>query len=218
MLERIYAFGIDVGAARIGHGVENIEARFAGAQWKEERVAILRIRTFGNGRGIHRLAASRHGLTAGYRGAFGNVELQVVLVHLGTRWLGVVDHGESALDLELALSGLEAHDVGDDLNTFDLLADIVDFDFHRGCSRRSHAVIGDFLMDDADEVWALGIELEAEVALRIGLGASGFFHALTEAEEDDVVSGSGLAGGGVLYGAGEGLGGGEGGEEEDQQL
>jgi hypothetical protein len=31
-------------------------------------------------------------------------------------------HGETALDLELSLTRLEAHDVGDDLDAFDFLA------------------------------------------------------------------------------------------------
>jgi hypothetical protein len=40
---------------------------------------------------------------------------------------------------------------------------------------------------------------------------------LTEAEEYDVISGGGLAGGGVLHGAGQGLSGGEGGEEKSSE-
>ena len=77
------------------------------------------------------------------------------------------------------------------------LADVVDFDLDRRGSGRGHAVIGDFLMDDADEVRALGIELETEIAFGVGLGAAGFFHALAEAEQDDFVAGGGLAGGDV---------------------
>ena len=96
-----------------------------------------------------------------------------------------------------------------------LLADVVDLDLDRSRSGRRHAVIGDFLMDYANQMRALSIvEFEAEMAFGVGLGAAGFFHALAEAEQDDVVAGGGLAGGGVLDGAGQGLGGGEGGQEE----
>ena len=53
------------------------------------------------------------------------------------------------------------------------------------------------------------VEFETEIAFGVGLGASSFFHALAQAEQDDFVARSGLAGGGVLYGAGQSLGGGE---------
>ena len=96
------------------------------------------------------------------------------------------------------------------------LADVVDFNLDRSGSRRRHAVIGDVLVDDADEVRSLSVEFEGEIAFGVGLGAPGFFHALAEAEEDDFVAGGGLAGGGVFHGAGQGLGGGEGGEKEAQ--
>jgi len=61
----------------------------------------------------------------------------------------------------------------------------------------------------------LRVELETELAFGVGLGAAGFFHALTELEHDHIVSGGWLAGGGIFHGPGEGLGGGEGGEEEN---
>ena len=91
------------------------------------------------------------------------------------------------------------------------LADVVDFDLDRSGSRRGHAVIRDFLVDDADQMRALRVvELETEVAFGVGLGASGFFHALAQAEQDDFVARGGLADGDVLDRAGQGLGGGEG--------
>jgi len=58
------------------------------------------------------------------------------------------------------------------------------------------------------------VELEAELAFAVGFGAAGFFHTLTEFEEDDLVPRGGLAGGGVFDGAGQGLGGGEGSERQ----
>lgn len=76
-------------------------------------------------------------------------------------------------------------------------------------------MIGDSLMDGAHEVRALSIEFEGEVAFGVGLGASGFLHALAELEQDDFVARAGLAGGAVFHRAGEGLGGSGCGEEKD---
>ncbi len=40
-------------------------------------------------------------------------------------------------------------------------------------------MVGDLLMDGADQMRRLGVvEFEAEVALGVGFGAAGFFHAL----------------------------------------
>ncbi len=78
-------------------------------------------------------------------------------------------------------------------------------------------MISDFLVDYADQMGSLGVEFEGEIAFGVGLGAAGFFHALAEAEEDDFVACGGLVGGGVFYGAGQGLGGGEGGEQEEMR-
>ena len=211
----IDALGIDIHAAGVGNGVDDIESRLAGTKRKQEGVAIFGIPPFGNGSGLYRLAAGGHGLALGDLCAIGHVELEVVLVHLGARRLGGVGHREGAFDLELSLTGLKAHDVGDDLDAFDFLADIVDFDRDGSRSRRGHSVIGDFLMNHADQVRALGVELETEITFGVGSGAAGFFHALTEAEQDHFVAGGGLAGGGVLHRAGQGLGGGEGGEKDE---
>jgi hypothetical protein len=70
-------------------------------------------------------------------------------------------------------------------------------------------MISDALMNGADEVWCGGSgELEAEFSGAVGLGGSGHVHAGGEVDEQDFVSGSGLVGGAVGDGAGEGLGGG----------
>ena len=78
-------------------------------------------------------------------------------------------------------------------------------------------MIGDFLVDDANQVRALLLELEGEVAFGVGLGATGFFHSVAEGDEDHFVSGAGLAGGGVLYDSGEGLSRGCRGQEQDEE-
>jgi len=76
-------------------------------------------------------------------------------------------------------------------------------------------MVGDSLVNGADQVRGLRVvEFQSEVALGVGLGARGFFHALGEAEQNYIVASGGFSGGGVLDGAGEGLGGGEGAEEE----
>jgi hypothetical protein len=64
-------------------------------------------------------------------------------------------------------------------------------------------------MDHADEVRSICVEFEGEVAFGVGLGSAGFFHALTQRDENDFVSCAGFPGGGVFHRAGEGLGGGE---------
>ena len=70
-------------------------------------------------------------------------------------------------------------------------------------------MIGDSLMNRANEVrTGRSRELEAELSGGVGLGAASHDHAIGQVDEDDFVSGGGLAGGGVGDGAGEGLGGG----------
>ena len=70
-------------------------------------------------------------------------------------------------------------------------------------------MIGNVLMDGANQMRSLCVvELETELAFGIRFGAAGFFHALAELEQNNFVSGGGLAGGGVLYCARERLGGG----------
>ena len=71
-------------------------------------------------------------------------------------------------------------------------------------------MVGDAVVNGADQVRRLRVvELEGEVAFCVRLGARRFFHALPEAEQNYIVAGGGLAGGGVLHGAGKGLSGGE---------
>jgi len=48
-------------------------------------------------------------------------------------------------------------------------------------------------MDGADQVWRLRVgHIESEMAFGVGCGASGFFHAFAEFEQDDVVADGGL--------------------------
>jgi hypothetical protein len=77
-------------------------------------------------------------------------------------------------------------------------------------------MVGDVLMDSTDQVRGLRVvQLETELALGVGFGAASLFHPLTQLEQDDFVSGGGLAGGGILDRAGKSLGGREGREKKE---
>jgi hypothetical protein len=102
--------------------------------------------------------------------------------------------------------GLHVHDVGNYGDAIDLLGDIVNLNLDRSRARRGHAVVSDFLMDDADEVGRLAvIHLKTEIAIAICLGVASFFHALPEFEENDVIPGSGLVRSGIPDYASESL-------------
>ena len=191
--------------------------RGAGAKREQKCVTGLLV-VFGDGRGVDGLAVGGHGRAFDDLRALGHVELQIAFIHLRARRLGRVLHGEGAHDFQLSLLDLNPHDVGDDLDAVNFLAHVVDFDLDGRGSRRGHAVIGDALVNGADQVGALGVvEFEGEIAFGVGLGAAGFFHALTQTQQDDLVARGGLAGGGVFHGAGQGLGGGEGSEEDRRE-
>jgi hypothetical protein len=64
--------------------------------------------------------------------------------------IGGVLHSEFAGHGDLALRGLDAHDVGDHLDAVNFFRDVIHFDRYRRGSRRRHAVIGDILMDGAN--------------------------------------------------------------------
>ena len=66
-------------------------------------------------------------------------------------------------------------------------------------------MIGHALVNGANQMRAVVIELKCEVALGICLGASGFFHALAQLDEHDVIARGGLLGCAVGDGAGESL-------------
>ena len=215
VLQGIERSGIEIGASGVGKRVGQLEAGGPGPQREDERIAVLL--AFRNGRGFQRVAIFGGGVGEIWNKlrTVGNVELKVVLIHLSAWRLGRVLHVELADDLELSLLDLDAHDVDDHFDALDLFRDVIDFDFDGSGAGRGDAVVGDVLMDGADQMGRLGVvELEGEVALSVGFGAAGFLHALAELEQDDFVSGGGLVGGGVLDRAGQGLGGGEGGEEE----
>ena len=69
-------------------------------------------------------------------------------------------------------------------------------------------MIGNSLMDGADEVWTGHGDFEAEFSVAVDLGAAGHVHAVGEVDENDFIACGGLVGGAIGDGAGEGLGGG----------
>ena len=139
----------------------------------------------------------------------GQIELEVVIVHLRLGGRRRVVDDEQAHALHRAVVGLEAHDVGGHAERRDFGRDVIDLDVDRIDAGRRHLVISDSLMDGADQVrpGAAG-ESEAEFAAAVGLGVGGDVHAVGEVDQDDFIAGGGLAGGAVGDGAGEGLGGG----------
>ena len=80
-------------------------------------------------------------------------------------------------------------------------------------------MIGNTLMDGADEVWSGSSgKFEAEFSVAVGFGVGGDFHGGSEVDENDFIAGSRLFGGAVGDGAGEGLGVGRGeGQREDAE-
>ena len=132
---------------------------------------------------------------------------------------GVVLDEEVFDDVEVGSAGvaLEAHDVGFAGDAFDLGLGGVDVDVDGVGAGLDGLEVVRFIVGDADEMDAAGVgDGEGETALAVGLAAGALLHALREADEDDVVSGGGFAGGlvgdGAPYcGGGGGLGGGYGG-------
>jgi len=63
-------------------------------------------------------------------------------------------------------------------------------------------MIGNSLMDGADQVRAGDGDFETELSLAVGFGGAAYVHAIGEVDEDDFIAGGGLVGGAVGDGAG----------------
>src|SRR5262249_31490987 len=112
--------------------------------------------------------------------------------------------------------GLKAKDVRSHLDSGDFFCHIENLHLDRSSAGRRHAMVGYALVDHTHEMRAAGVvELEREATFRVGLGAARFLHALTQAEEHDIVSRSRLVGGAVGDRAGERLGGDESGKKAE---
>ena len=114
--------------------------------------------------------------------------------------------------------GLEAHHVGFAGDAFDLCLGGVDIDVDGVGAGLDGLEVVRFIVSDADEMDAAGVgDGEGEAALAVGFAAGALLHALGEADEDDIVSGGGLASGFVGDGALDGgLGGEYGGNKEGE--
>ncbi len=128
VLQGIKRFGIEIGLSGVGKRVGHLKLREAGPQRKQEGVAGLPV-VLGDGRGINRLTAGRHSRRAYNLRAFGEIELEIVFVHLRARRLGRVLNRKHADDFELSFFRLYAHDVGDDGEIAQFFGNVVDLDF-----------------------------------------------------------------------------------------
>ena len=200
MLGGIEGLGIDLDFAGVGQSELELELRFSGAQREVDSVAIL----IGLGRGLggDGLSVGSAGLDLFELGAGRQEEFEVVIVHLRLGWRrGVVDD-EEADALHGSGVGLKADDIGGDAEAGNFRRDVVDVHVDGVGAGRGHLVIGDALMDGADEVGTgRSVEGEAEFAGAVGLGGGGNIHAVGEVDEKDFVSGGGLVGGAVGDGA-----------------
>ena len=148
--------------------------------------------------------------------AGGQIELEVVIVHLRLRRRRRVTDDEQAHALHGSAVGLEANDVGGHAEVGDFGRDVIDLNVGRVNAGRRHLVIINSLMDGADKVRTGYGDFEAEFSVAVGLGAAGYVHAVGEVDDNDFIARGGFAGGAVGDGAGEGLGGGRGeGQRED---
>src|ERR1700727_2367609 len=92
VFERVNAFGIDVGAAGVGHLIGNFELGGAGAQREGEGVTVLL--AFFHRIGLESVTAFGGGKSLDDLRAFGDVELEIALVHLRTQRRGFIFAGE----------------------------------------------------------------------------------------------------------------------------
>src|SRR5208337_1030989 len=201
MLSAVESLGINAGFAAVRHVVADLERSFSGTQGKQERVAVLLFLRYWSR--VDGLPTRGHCHALVDLSAVGEIKFEALIAHLGARRIRSVVHREQTNALHLAALRLETHHVGGYADAVNFLGDVVNLHLDRSRSRRSHAVVGHALMDDADEMWARGaIKLQAEIALGIGLGAAGLCHPFAETEKNDIVAGSGLVGGAVRDRAG----------------
>ena len=196
VLRTVQSLGIEAGFAAIRHVIADLELSFSGTQGEHESVEILlflwhRSRVDGLAAGGH-----RHALVN--LGAIGEIEFEALIAHLGARRVRSIIDREKTDALQLTALRLEPHHVGGYADALDFFRDVVNLHLNRSRSRRSHAVIGHTLVNDADQVGTVGIvEFDAKVALGVSLSAAGLFHPLAQTKEHDVVACCGLFGGAI---------------------
>src|ERR1700674_5768429 len=152
VLGGIERLGIDLDLAGVGQSELQLELRFSGTEREVNRVAIL----LGLGRGFRadRLAVRGAGLYLFNLRAGGQIELEVVIVHLRLRGRRLVIDDKQAHALHASAVGLEADYVGGDSEAAYFGCDVIDVHVNRTDAGRRDLVIGDSLMHGADEVWS----------------------------------------------------------------
>jgi hypothetical protein len=102
-----------------------------------------------------------------------------MIVHLRPGGNRRVAHREQALGAQLSALGLKAQHVGGHAEVGDFPGNVIHLDFDRVGAGRGHLVIGDALVDSADQVRAAAVgELETEFSGAVRLGLGGDFHAV----------------------------------------
>ena len=123
MLGGIERLGIDLDFASVGQSELALELRFSGTEREGDGVAVLL--GLGNGPGADRLTVRSASLQLFNLGAGGQIELEVVIVHLRPCWRrGVVDD-EQAHALHGSAVGLKAKDVGSHAEAGDFRSDVI---------------------------------------------------------------------------------------------
>jgi hypothetical protein len=174
--------GIDLDLARVRQCELDLKLRFSRTQREVDRIAILL--RLGHGVGADWLAIRRARLQLFDLGARRKIELEIVIIHLRLWRRRRVVGDEEAHTLHGSTVSLKANHVGGHAKAGDLGRDVVNVHVGRVDARRRHLMIGDSLMDGADEVRSGGSgELEAEFASAVGLGGSGHVHAAGEVDE-----------------------------------
>ena len=209
MFSGILQFRIDLNFAGIRKSEFELELRLSGTQREVERVLIfLGLWNSFSGDGLSVRSASLHLFELR---SDRQEELEIVIVQLRLRRRRSVVDDEQAHALHRAVVSLEAKNVGGDAESGDFLRDVVDIQIDGVGAGRRHLVIGNSLMDSANQVRArASCDGEAELPARVDLGAAGDIHAAGKIDENDFVSGGRLVGGAVGDGAGQGFGGGGG--------
>jgi hypothetical protein len=195
VLCRIKRLGINIQLTAVWQLEANLKKRLAGTQREIESVAVLFL--LRDRIGLERLAAG--GFRGGIDdvGSVGKIELEILIVQLGTRRSRSVVHREQPGALQLISLCLEAQDVSSDTDVRELFGNVEYLHFDRVRSRRRHTVIRHPLVNGANQVWASVREFEGKVTAGVGLGVGRFFHSLGQFDQYDVVTGCGLAGGSV---------------------
>src|SRR5206468_1066110 len=110
MLRRVERLGIDLDRSGVGEGELDLKLRFARTERESNRVAILfrLLRCLGD----DGLAVGSPCLRRLELRAIGQVELEVVVVHLCLRWSRRVVDREQTLAVQLSTVGLETEYIG----------------------------------------------------------------------------------------------------------